>query len=251
MPEDISEGESGDGSAPKAEINLMRALYDAYSDALNFINERVFDGELGDLVFTIQGERATTLNTYGVFCPKRWTVAGRERHEISLTAEAIRTDPHEVLGTIVHEMVHWSAHAAGEKDVSGRRFHNERFRKRAENYGYIVDERDPKLGYTRGRPDDFLKGVFAQCVEKFGLDRFREGFSRNRAKPSDKKPVKKIFKYKCPKCGIVARTGFGIALVCGRDGVAFSFADKPPEETDADQNAQTALPPWDQDLGDQ
>lgn len=229
------------------DANALRAFYDAYSDALNRIRREMFDEDLGEVAFVIQGGRATRPNTKGVFIPKRWTVAGKEVHEISLTAEALSKDPLEVLGTITHEMVHWSALVNGDKDVVGRHMHTDEFRDRAKKHGYLVKQRDPKHGWTHGEPSPELEAVFNACIEEYGLNRFSGGLVRNAPAAPAKKRVRKVFKYRCPACKNVARTGLSVPIICGRDNKRYEFDDQEPEQEELAAAGQSVPPP---DFGD-
>lgn len=213
-----------------AEVNLLRPFYDAYSDAFNKIRHELFDEELGPVVFVIQGGRATRQNTRGVFIAERWQINDKPVHEISLTAESLSKDPHEILCTLVHEMIHWCAQRRGIKDVSGTHLHNKKFRDLAREFGYIVDKRDPKHGYSHGYADATLSDLLNACIKEFKLNRFVRGYVRKPPAANEKQRSRKVFKYRCPQCQNVARTGLSVGLICSRDQRAYEFDDEMPDK---------------------
>lgn len=83
------------------------------------------------------------------------------RHEIAISRTHIEGDDYwEVLGTLLHELLH-----AEQEDVGkpGRRnYHNQQFRKRAAEFGLVVDER----GYQQYAP---APTPFLDLLEKHGV----------------------------------------------------------------------------------
>lgn len=110
-------------------INIIEELYLNLSKVINFLNEKIFNSELKDLIFLIQSEKATAKNTYGIFCPNIWRIGNNDYSEISLSAENLQSDKlDELLLTLVHEMLHYKNHLSGVKDTSNRgKFHNDFF----------------------------------------------------------------------------------------------------------------------------
>lgn len=123
------------------------------------------DGLDGKIVPTIQTRgRAKKL---GHFAPERWTTKeGGIDHEISLTAEDLKRDPYEVLGTLHHELVHAAAHARGIKDMAagGGQRHNRAFKDLAESFGLrfmVLDEEDEEP-----RPDKTYGWAFTELTDE-------------------------------------------------------------------------------------
>lgn len=80
----------------------MPTAYDQLTTAYAYFNTHLFSDKLPALVIVprVAGQRA-----YGYFAPNRWTENGETRHELAMNLEGQRTT-REVLGTLVHEMVH-------------------------------------------------------------------------------------------------------------------------------------------------
>lgn len=211
-------------------INIIEKLYLALSHSIDLINEKVFDGEFENVVFLIQGERATALNTYGVFWPEKWTINEKKYNEISLTAESLQTENiNNILLTIVHELVHYKAKIEGIKDTSANgNFHNKNFKSLGEQYGLIFKEKDKKYGWSSSETDDFLLEIFKICAKETKLDEILLSAKRDRLKP--KKPKKNFYKFKCPSCNMVVHAKLNTNLLCGLCKVKFEFNDIVAEE---------------------
>lgn len=211
-------------------INIIEKLYLALSHSLDIINEKVFDDEFDNIVFLIQGERATALNTYGVFWPERWTIDEKKYSEISITAEWLQTrNYNDILLTIVHELVHYKAKIEGIKDTSANgNFHNKNFKSLGEQYGLIFKEKDKKHGWSRSEPDDFLLEIFKVCAKETNLEKVLIDAKRDRNTP--KKSKKNFYKFKCPSCNMVVHAKLNTNLLCGLCKVKFEFNDILAEE---------------------
>lgn len=211
-------------------INIIEKLYLALSHSIDLINEKVFDGEFENLVFLIQGERATSINTYGVFWPEKWTINEKKYNEISLTAESLQTENiNNILLTIVHELVHYKAKIEGIKDTSSNgKFHNKNFKSLGEQYGLIFKEKDKKYGWSFSDADDFLLEIFKICAKETKLDEILLSAKRDRLIP--KKTKKNFYKFKCPSCNMVVHAKLNTNLLCGLCNIKFEFNDIMAEE---------------------
>lgn len=86
---------------------------------------------------------------WGHFASSRWEVKGGHKlSEIMISAEGLKRPAREVLATVVHEGAHGLNFARGIKDNSDSgRYHNEDFKKAAEELGLKV-ERAERGGWT-------------------------------------------------------------------------------------------------------
>lgn len=102
--------------------------------------------------------------TAGHFAPDRWRAgdaasADARRHEVVITGEGLAERAEGIFGTLLHEAAHALAEARGIKDTSrGHRYHNQKFRKLAEEVGLDV-RKDDELGWenTEPRPETIVK----------------------------------------------------------------------------------------------
>lgn len=106
---------------------------------------------------------------WGHFASSRWDVGGHKLSEIMISAEGLKRPPREVLATVVHEGAHGLCFARGIKDNSDSgRYHNEEFKKAAEELGMKVERAD-RGGWTittlpEGKYDDLVQELSTDLV---------------------------------------------------------------------------------------
>lgn len=86
-------------------------LYKSLMTAYSHFNKVLFDGELPDVIFTVQRQKGVL----GYFAPERWSsVDGKHCHEIAINPTHLgQSRIVDVLQTLVHEMVHCWQHCFG------------------------------------------------------------------------------------------------------------------------------------------
>lgn len=135
----------------------------------------------------------------------------------------------EVVGTLLHEMVHYYNCVNGIKDCSrSGTYHNKKFKKEAEKRGLSVEKVD-KYGWACTSPTDEIR----EFVERHKLqnisiyrneDRFykrvkpgnkasEEGGTDGKDDKSGKKPSS-TRKYMCPCCGDSVRATKVVKIMC-------------------------------------
>jgi hypothetical protein len=119
-------------------VNLINELYRSF----HFFNNYFCKNELSEPLITIQGDKRRT--TYGWFGKEFWeeTIDGKKTkkiNEINLTAESLFRGHNEVLGTLLHEMAHLKNAQNNIFDCTKTQYHNDKFKKSAEEFGLIVD----------------------------------------------------------------------------------------------------------------
>lgn len=106
-----------------AQITPTEELYASLKTAYDHFNKALFDGELPDVVLTIDNNPRTR----GYFSPQRWTnKQGELVHQVSMNSTRFAADPLiSVLSTLVHEACHvWQQ----EFGNPGRgKYHNEQW----------------------------------------------------------------------------------------------------------------------------
>lgn len=81
------------------------------------------------------------------------------RREVAFNDRALERPSWQIIGTLLHELLHAWQHDHGQP---GRRnYHNVQFRTKAEKYGLIVDSR----GFTRYAPES----PFMELIKKHGI----------------------------------------------------------------------------------
>lgn len=164
------------------------------------LNERYFGGILERPTITIQVDK----RAYGYFTvSKVWTGAkDSQTHEINV-APNYKRNKYDLVGTLLHEMVHLYATMQGVKDSSRQgRYHNRTFEKLASERGLIVDYGGDVIGWGITRPNDkLIEFIDSTKIEFRNCFRYVEEKERKEPKPRQKK-----YKFKCPTCELVVET---------------------------------------------
>ncbi len=135
-------------------------------------------------VIQTKGRKSKCAGWYSV---DQWsTREGEDVHEITFCAEELNTDPVDIVGIAVHEVVHFWCNFMQLKDVSTGGRHNKVFKEYAEILGLVVSKPYDSYGYGYTTPSDELREriekEFQPDVAAFNLFRI--------IKPSTTKPVK-------------------------------------------------------------
>lgn len=199
--------------------------------AFHVLNESYFDGELPTPIITI----GYTQNALGHFTPwLSWVDKADEdneskkNYEINISPQVFAQDSAEILGVLLHEMIHFWHTVNNIKDCSNNR-HNKKFKKKAEELGFTV-EQSKKYGWGHTSLTDALRQELIELV-----DPVDEAFAFYRAefvKPEkEKKPRKKtMFKYTCPLCGLEVKGKRGIEVKCGCSDSVMEMEEEDEED---------------------
>ena len=188
------------------------------------LNKRSFNGELPEPIIIIQKGKK---NVLGAFSTKKvWYPFSKEEdvnkdegfYELTIVAENLNRPVVDIVGTVLHEMVHYNNILKKIKGCKGKK-HNEAFKKEAERVGLICTEED-NIGWAITEVGEDL--------EKFIVDELKpnkEVFSYFRFIPvkSSAKPKKKNkISYKCETCGEEVKGKRGLNIYCEDCGVKFT-----------------------------
>lgn len=122
----------------------ITALETAYYE----LNEILFDNSLPDVCITIQHAKKKKNSTIlGWFSTQYiWTrEKENEMFELNITSECLNQTYIDILGTLVHEMVHVYCHFNNIEDCRGKK-HTTEFKEEAEKVGLVV-ERHKSVGW--------------------------------------------------------------------------------------------------------
>lgn len=183
-------------------IKKLESLFDQ-------ANNKFYNGELERPVITVSPD---TKGSYG-WCTswRAWKEEDKEGgyFEINLCSEHLSRPFEEVLGTLMHEMVHLYCAINEIKDTSrSGTYHNKKFKEIAESHGLILHQ-DQKYGWIGRELNDEGK-KFLESVKS-------EGFALHRQSPVEiKKEAKKSSsrKYICPCCGLIVRATKEVKIIC-------------------------------------
>lgn len=154
-------------------------------------NTKLFEGKLVRPVIAVSPDK--TKGAYG-WCTTRkiWKSDTDEFYEINMCAEHLNRPILEVIGTLIHEMVHLDNNYKNIKDTCGPAYHNKKYKETAEAHGLIAER--GKYGWSQTKPNPELE----QWInDTFGSIKFELA----RAKDEKAKvPHRKYNFYMCPCC---------------------------------------------------
>lgn len=176
----------------------------------DILNEKYFNNELPRPVITIQKTRKNNLGHFTL--DKVWTDVEKEEgmfYEINIASQSLNRDINEIVGTLLHECVHFYNKIKDIKDCSGN-IHNKKFKKKAEEVGLIVTKgKSVGWGYTTN--GDELNNFITEVIKPN-----KEVFQYYCSFPLKNTASNKTsFKYVCPGCGMKVRAKSGCFIVCG------------------------------------
>lgn len=199
----------------------IRELYRIFE----FYNDKLYSCFLTRPVILIQtnGKNKSVLG----WCTtkKIWTdKEGKESYyEITICAEYLNRSIEEIIGTLLHEMVHLYCLQKDIKDTSrSGTYHNKKFKQIAEDHGLII-EYDKRIGWSLTTLQGGTKHLIHELEphkELFKVAR-RGGLRLDPADdektgedPDDEKPKSSTRKYICPICGATVRATRDLTLSC-------------------------------------
>lgn len=190
----------------------------------DLLNEDFFDGELAKPVITL----IPSSRSYGHYSVNEiWSVKGEtvNRHEINIATGTLSRPIEYTVTTLLHECCHlWNNENRNISDCSrGGTYHNRFFKEAAESHGLVV-EKDEKYGYCITKPSEalidwILDHDIIQDIQINRLDVERVAVPTG---TGDRAPttsttsvsVNHNYRYCCPKCGAIARSGKPLHLIC-------------------------------------
>lgn len=186
-------------------VSILEKIFD-------YVNREFYDSSLERPIITVSPNSRT--NAYGWFTlGKVWKAEeDKEFFEINICAEYLNRPIFDVVGTMMHEMVHLYCNVNGIKDTSrGTTYHNKNFKIEAEKRGLSI-EKDSKAGWTKTTLNQDGKIFVAKCkFEPFNLhrqaDMLKSGTTGTRSKSSSRK-------YVCPNCEMSVRATKEVRIMC-------------------------------------
>jgi len=208
---------------------MLKSTQEMLEYAYDVLNEVYFDNELRPIAITIMSSPRTNAHfTVG----RVWRAEGERLHEINISAEHLDRPIENVVGSLLHEMVHWYCHLNGLQDTSQNgRYHNKVFKAEAEKRGLRISYAK-YIGYSVTEPtEELMEVIRSHNIEK-PLDINRDGERMvfigiggddNSSNGTDangvdtgavQKPKCSTRKYICPKCGNNFRATKDINVLC-------------------------------------
>jgi rubrerythrin len=180
--------------------NELNGIYD-------FLNLTFFENTLSKTVITTQHDPKG--KTYGWFTTwKAWEAEEEKANEINITNNYLDRNPEEIIGTLLHEMVHLYNFEKGIQDCSrGGTYHNKKFKEAAEAHGLIVGQ-SPKNGWAVTRLSEAAEKKIKSHVKTLTKIKRNEPVNINTKKSN-------VRKYVCPICGNSVRATKEVNIICG------------------------------------
>ena len=105
---------------------MLKSMQEILEYGFEILNKEYFNGELHPIVISIMSSPRTnghfTIN-------KEWRVENERFNEINISAEHMDRPIENIMGTLMHEMVHYYCQLNGIADVSQNgRYHNKKFK---------------------------------------------------------------------------------------------------------------------------
>lgn len=190
------------------------------------LNDHFYEGQLDRPVLTIQ----STPRAYGHYTLyDAWSVKGAGHKEINIGAGTLDRPIEYTVATLLHEMAHQFAQEVENiQDCSrGGTYHNKEFKRIAESHGLICT-RTEKYGWSNTSAvlsDELLEWILDNDIHEIKLTRHDPhgvrivGGNSTASGGTGYIPTattrQHSFRYQCPCCHAIARSGKPVRLICG------------------------------------
>jgi len=147
--------------------NITGEVTDRLVEAFNFFNKEL-GTELDAPVFTLIPNRGRQ-SYYGWYWQGRWKDGKKSLPEINITADTLKRDVEDICNTLIHEMAHYKNNVLNIVDCNANQYHNKHFKKRAEEFGLVVEKMKNK-GYARTLLGEKAKNLVKLYKNKYLKD---------------------------------------------------------------------------------
>ena len=187
-------------------------------NAINFLNQKLFDNSLSNIKVTIQPDTNTKNSTYGWACSQIWSNGDIKAHELNITANSLKRPFQEMWITLVHELIHIYGYCKNIQTTSRQgRYHGKKFKELCDKF-YLITEKNESIGYItphqkmmKEQKELYLKFKKLSKVNLNNLFKYQRIVFEKETKPSESKNSK----YICSCCGIEFSAKKGLNLICG------------------------------------
>ena len=151
---------------------MLKSMQEVLEYGFEVLNRVYFNNELPPIMITIM----TSPRSYGHFTlGKIWRAEEGHYNEINISAEHLDRPIENIMGTLMHEMVHYYCQLNNIDDTSkDGRYHNKRFKREAERRGLSISSAK-YIGYSVTTPtEEFVQVLVDNGIEK-PIDINRDG----------------------------------------------------------------------------
>lgn len=206
------------------QVTNMSRLVNQLEKMFRMLNADMFGGELDTPIITV----IPTARAYAHYSVSPiWKAGEASRHEINIAAATLDRPLENIAASLVHEMCHFYNDTVLHVQDTSRRstYHNKAFKQTAEAHG-LVCRKDERYGWAITEPGEALIDWLLLHDEFNEIEICRAnpiptayGLGANAANggagTAPTGTVNHNYRYQCPKCGAIARSGKPIKLICG------------------------------------
>jgi hypothetical protein len=198
--------------------------YTAYQSAWDYFNRFLFDSTLQPCLLSFSRHARSK----GFFKYQNWG-RGQDRrtHEIALNPDLLLRPLADIMGTLVHEMVHQWQYDHGRPSRSG--YHNAEWADKMDEVGLAPSHTGAPGGKRTGQamthyilPGGPFERAFKRMPKEY-LIPWRSG--TNQPDNPGRNPGNSKVKYQCPECKAAVWGKPNLDIICGDDQVQFVELD--------------------------
>lgn len=207
------------------QVTSMSRLANQLEKMFRLLNQDFFNGSLETPIITV----VPSSRSYAHYTPwGAWQSKDTYRHEINIASGTLDRPLEDVTASLLHEMVHmYDDTVLNVQDCSrGGTYHSKQFKEQAEAHGLLC-YRTEKYGWSHTAPsDELLEWLLIHdelreiemCRVNPGLAAVGIGAHTGNSIPgyvSTATIRQHNFRYQCPCCQAIARSGKPVRLICG------------------------------------
>lgn len=207
------------------QIISMSRLTNQLEKMFRLLNQDFFDNELETPIITV----VPSSRSYAHYTPwSAWQSKDTYRREINIASGTLDRPLEAVTASLLHEMVHmYNDLILNIQDCSrGGTYHSKIFKEQAEAHGLLCF-RTEKYGWSRTTPSDALLEwlLLHDELREIEMCRVNPGYTAVGIGTHASNSVPGFvatattrqhnFRYQCPCCKAIARSGKPIRLICG------------------------------------
>lgn len=207
------------------QVTSMSRLTNQLEKMFRLLNQDFFDGVLDTPIITV----VPSSRSYAHYTPwSAWQSKDTYRREINIASGTLNRPLEAVTASLLHEMVHmFDDTILNVQDCSrGGTYHSKVFKEQAEAHGLLCS-RTEKYGWSHTEPSDILLEwlMIHDELRDIEMCRVNPGYTAVGIGAHSSNGVPGFvatattrqhnFRYQCPCCNAIARSGKPIRLICG------------------------------------
>jgi hypothetical protein len=190
----------------KAVAPITVAEYSGLQQAFDFLNAKLFDGALPNVVITLE----CRAHSGGHFSPDRftWRIGddGHREHKISLNPDGFPGQTDEfIISILLHEMDHLWQQVFGKKKRKSYTYHDKEWAAKMKSQGLMPSNSGMVGGKETGQKMSHYiipGGAYQQTFAALAASGWELKLQSTIFAGGEKKPKKDKTKYTCPSCGL-------------------------------------------------